>query len=192
MNKNFVFIVSHLQSGSKQVVHIMNKRDDFHIKIKKLNYKSPINVLKEIKKNKEKLICGAHLLFNQQFSSKELYKFCKFIFIIRSGKDAIEDMVKEKMPPQDAYRYYSFRLRRILEMAKCVPGALFLTHKNLTDKKGAKLIKNYLGAKSLFKKKKIKLLPVRTNFVPLELGQTADDCYSRYMEKFQELELLRV
>lgn len=186
----FIFIVSHLKSGSKYIVDIMNKRSDFYIETKKLNYKNPINAL-NIRKDKKKRICGAHLLFNYQFSSSEFYKFCKFIFIIRNG-NAVEDMIEKKMLPQNAYRYYSFRLGRILEMAKCLPGALFLTRENLMSKKGIKLMKNYLITKNLFRKDRIILPPVRAKTITSNITETSNSCYSRYMEQFQKLDLLRV
>ena len=182
----FVFIVSHLESGSEHIIDIMNKRKDIYIKTEKTNYKNPMNVLEERKKNKH--ICGAHLLFNHQFSSKEFYKFCKFIFIIRNG-DVIKDM---EMLPQNAYKYYSFRLGRILEMAKSAPGSLFLTRENLTSEKGVKLMRDYLEINNLFNKK-INFLPARANAeVPLEITETSDLCYSRYIKQFQKLDLLRV
>ena len=46
-----------------------------------------------------------------------------------------------------AKRYYCFRLRRLYEMAKKTPGAIFLTWDDIKSKKKLELVENYLNIK---------------------------------------------
>jgi hypothetical protein len=88
------------------------------------------------------------LNFNQQLSTKTAYEYCKFIYVIREPEYVINSLVKkDKMNFSFAKRYYCFRLRRLYEMAKKTPEAIFLTWDDIKSKKKLELVENYLNIK---------------------------------------------
>jgi hypothetical protein len=88
------------------------------------------------------------LNFNQQLSTKSAYEYCKFIYVIREPEYVLNSLIKkDKMNFSFAKRYYCFRLRRLYEMAKKTPEAIFLTWDDIKSKKKLELVENYLNIK---------------------------------------------
>ena len=69
------------------------------------------------------------LTLNYQLASPALYNLCKFIYVLR-GATSIEYIVDKGYSEECAFNYYTFRLRRIYELATKAPG-LLLTWENL-------------------------------------------------------------
>jgi len=83
--------------------------------------------------------------FNYQISTKNVYSSCKFIYVLRSPEQCIPQIISSfGYRPLCAVRYYTFRLRRICEMARNTPGAVLLTFDDLLNDRGADLINDYL------------------------------------------------
>jgi hypothetical protein len=93
--KKIVFICSHLCSGSSALYDAMNENPRIHgFKQNSLNaYESPFNLVtltnKTHKMNNASAIYMDELLKNYQFTSKESYSYCNFIYIVRSPEFTI-------------------------------------------------------------------------------------------------------
>jgi hypothetical protein len=148
--KKVVFIVSHLGSGSDELVRVLNENPRVIIHQSEQVYSHPDDLdwlfSQGHKLDNAAAIYGHHLLQNMFLTSESFYNICKFIYVIRPAKPSL-NIILNKYTPLTASRYYCFRLRRICEMAKRTPGAVFLTWQNLADNKFQPIIENYLNLK---------------------------------------------
>lgn len=153
--KKVLFLSSHLGSESDQLYVAFCDLLSIQGYKKENIYRSMQDVF-FLTERKHKLKTSArvymdHLLFNYQFSCKQAYENCKFIFIVREPEETIEFLVSNKLyNKKDAISYYLYRIRRICEMAKNSKDGLFLTHANLKNGKGIQEIKDYLNIKERF------------------------------------------
>lgn len=149
--KKIVFICSHQYSGSEILYQSLNR----HPRIQGYkgqvlgNYSSGLQLLTLTKQNHKcqnrSAIYMDEILFNFQISSKDAYKYCKFIYVLRKPEIPINFLIyKDRKKPSFAVLYYKFRVRRLCEMAKRTPGAIFLTYEQLCAGEGMDLIKEYL------------------------------------------------
>jgi hypothetical protein len=91
--KKVAFVVSHLGSGSDELVRILNENPRVIIHSTDRVYTHP-NDLDWLFEQGHKLdnataIYGNHLLHNASFASKSLYEICKFIYLIRPAKPSL-------------------------------------------------------------------------------------------------------
>ena len=101
------------------------------------------------KLNNRSSIYMDELLYNHQLSTKVAYKECKFLYILREPEPVLNFLVvREKRKLPFAARYYTYRLRRLYEMAKRTPGAVLLTWDDLIANRGISLLEEYLGLRS--------------------------------------------
>jgi len=137
-------------------------------------------------------IYGDHLLYNYQFYFKPLLKWCKFIYLIRNPKDALESILAEEeaYTPHTAFRYYAYRLRRICEMAKRTPGAVLLRWRDMVEGEANTLVRDYLKVNDLDLKKE-SADETSADSVPYEIIRKAEDCYERHFYYLKHLELRR-
>ena len=153
--KKVLFLSSHLGSESDQLYVAFCDLLSIQGYKKENIYRSMQDIF-FLTERKHKLKTSArvymdHLLFNYQFSCKQAYENCKFIFIVREPEETIEFLVSNKLyNKKDAISYYLYRIRRICEMAKNSKDGLFLTHANLKNGKGIQEIKDYLNIKERF------------------------------------------
>lgn len=149
--KKIVFVCSHLQSGSEGLCRAM----DLHPRIQLFptgTYTNPENLITLTKQphklNNRSSIYLNELMFNYELCTKAAYENCKFIYVVRPPENALGRIIeKEDMKISYAIRYYTYRLRRICEMAKRTPGAVFLTWDDLNNNRGIDLIDDYLELK---------------------------------------------
>jgi hypothetical protein len=97
------------------------------------------------------------LINNYDFTSKPLYKVCKFIYMVRTPQVPLATMVSRGVPLRGAENLYLFRLRRMCEMAVHTDGVL-LTYEDLVTKRAFPLLRNALELKS----------PLQENFSPFD------------------------
>jgi hypothetical protein len=149
--KKVIFICSHLFSGSNQLYAAMQQNPRIQgYKSKNLNnYESSMNIINLMscrhKANNNSAIFMDEINFNYQISTKNVYSSCKFIYVLRSPEQCIPQIISNfGYRPLNAVRYYTFRLRRICEMARNTPGAVLLTFDDLLNDRGADLINDYL------------------------------------------------
>ena len=153
--KKVLFLSSHLGSESDQLYVAFCDLLSIQGYKKENIYRSMQDIF-FLTERKHKLKTSArvymdHLLFNYQFSCKQAYENCKFIFIVREPEETIEFLVSNKLyNKKDAISYYLYRIRRICEMAKNSKDGLFLTHANFKNGKGIQEIKDYLNIKERF------------------------------------------
>lgn len=189
-----LFIASHLHSGSAEFISALNLNPRIDIKNLGLSYDHPTNLeylfSRGHKLNNSAAIYGDQILYNKDFSCKAFYKFSKFIYIIGSAKDTLEQILTNysELDELRATRYYCFRLRRLYEMARETPGAVFLTKENLSDPKASELIECYLGLTS-----SIPIIKLSENKsekqISYKLLTSAQDCYERYLFLFKQINL---
>lgn len=152
--KKIVLVCSHLYSGSSVLCDALNNHPRIQgFQFGKQNpYTSPLGLLnlsnKPHKMNNRSAIYMDELLKNQELSTKAAYKNCKFIYVVREPGPVLDFMVSnDRIKPIFAARYYSFRLRRLCEMAKRTPGAVLVTWEDLLTTRFLPMIEDYLELK---------------------------------------------
>lgn len=150
--KKVVFIVSHLCSGSDNLIEILNQNSRIKIQNSDILYDHPtaLDHLFDMghKVDNTAAIYGDHLLFNSSFSCKRLCDFCKFIYLVKRPDSTIGEIVAgHSYTEENAGKYYCFRLRRICEMIYKTPGPIvFLTWDDI-EAGGFDQIEEYLNLK---------------------------------------------
>lgn len=196
--KKVCFIVSHLGSGSLDLLDILNKNPKCSFENSLVEYDSPI-VLdwlfnKKHKTRNASAIYGDHLVYNMSISCKTLYEICKFIYVIRPARSSLNEIMATKgstYTEKTATNYYKFRLRRICEMAHRTPDAVLLTWDDLAKGTGFPIIEEYLGLKEQLKVEYYHFsLDSRNNFNE-NLITEAQDAYERYYYYLNNLKLRR-
>lgn len=189
--KNALFVISHLGSGSDDLVRTLNRNSRVMIyEIGGLyNHYSSLQSLFRLqhKTRDASAIYGDHLLYNTTFYCSNLYPHCKFIYVIASPKSAIPLIVEhKKYSPTAACRYYTYRLRRICEMAKRTSGSVLLKSESM--KRKMPLVENYLGLKEPLKfvrsenKSKVTL--------DTDVMSVAEESYERHLYFLSQQDLL--
>lgn len=195
--KRVAFVISHLGADSHALCEILdrNPRVQFFQTNAVYDY---INVIEALTSHPHKLNNAAavwldELLHNHYFAHKGLYKFAKFIYLIRDAKFTLNGIVKESWEANHLELYYTFRLRRIYEMARKTPGAVLLTHDDLITGRGFKVIEDYLNLKvpleldeSLFSKKRS-----HNPLLSSDNIERAQQTYERYLYLMRQMPISR-
>ena len=189
--KKVTFIASHIGSDSLDLIKIMNKNPRVFIHSSGNTYDS-VSSLDWLYSEGHKLdnasaIYGDHLLFNPQLSTKSLYSICNFIYVIRPARPSLHEIGK-KLSPKSALLYYTFRLRRLCEMAKRTPNAMLVLWQGLSNGDAFSKIENFLDLKDL-------LNPPHTSFVETKPEEVkyfdeAQDSYERHLYYLKHLDHL--
>lgn len=191
--KNVVFIVSHLHSGSNSLIQTLNENPRVHIQNTKLAYNHP-DVLRNLfslghKLDDSSAVFGDHILFNTDFSSNVFYDYAKFIYVVRDGRSTLENILSDERLNYDldkAVLYYSFRLRRMYEMATRTPKSIFLNYKQMYEEDNLKAIESYLDLKEPLKGREVEFADFK-----LSRSQTdrCQEVFEKYLFKFKNLNL---
>lgn len=196
--RNVVFITSHLLSGSDDMINLMNNHGRIDIRSPRLSYDHP-EVLEQLYKYGHKLnnsaaIYGDHLLFNKDFSSREFYKFIKFIYFVCSPRNFLNEILTRvpTITVFSACRYYCFRLRRMYEMALCTPGAVFLTADEFLDGKGTNLIEDYLELPTPLDFSNARIHHSAERPIDYKYVVEANRCFEKYHYCFKHINLLKL
>ena len=151
--KKICFISSHLHAGSFLLCRTLNENEQCQVHSAKGMYQVSsglelLNLTKTSHKHKQKNALFIYEnMFNHQISSDIVYQHCKFIYLVRRPEDAISEFLKNKVSLNYAINYYMYRLRRICEMCKKTPNAIFLTFDDLKNGIGFSEIETYLKLK---------------------------------------------
>lgn len=199
MPHNIVFVVSHLGSGSSGLVTILNENPRIDISNKNLSYEHP-SVLEYLFSLGHKLdntaaIYGDQILFNKDLGCRAFYDFSKFIYVIRPPKFTLNELVyqRNEYDESTAENYYAFRLRRMYEMARDTPGAVFLTWDDLRQGRGLNLIEEYLNLKTpLVSLPELFQDLTTSKVVAADVLKRTEDCYEKYLYYFRNLNLQQV
>lgn len=146
--KRFLFIISHLGSGSNIFCKILHENPRIQIYNSNIIYSHPVDLevlkAKQHKLNNSAAIWGEEILYNHHFNGKSLYPFCKFIYFIREAKSSLFEIIKSKEDVEYMINYYNYRLRRMYEMSRQTGGLLV----NCDDvEESFPLIQKYLNLK---------------------------------------------
>lgn len=185
--RKILFIMSHLESGSDILYNSLNFHQQVQgVKFLNTVYDNSLSIFyvtnRKHKLNNSSAIFMDELLYNYQFQTKAAYNFGKFIFILREAESALNLLVeKGYFPPLQAQRYYLYRLRRMCEMAKRVPGALVLNAYDIKHKKGSEVIADYLGLTTKFTYEDYEFVePKRLGLLPSHLVEEAEVAFEKY------------
>jgi hypothetical protein len=193
--KKVVFLVTHLGSGSEALTTILNQNPRVECHRTGLIFNS-YHALESFTAHEHKCRNSAAIwidehVFNYTFSCKDLLKTCKFIYVVRDGRGALEELVGVHGYDQSAaMRYYCYRLRRIAEMARRTKDAVLLTYDDLVRNEDIPLVEEYLNLKERLQMRAIK--PARTTSVSVKFVDTAQKCYERYLYKLRQMQLQAV
>ena len=190
--KNVVFIASHMGSGS----HILSKLLNLNPRIMSIKtnkvYQHPF-ALDNLTATPHKLRNAAaiyldELLFNHSLCCDYIFEICQFIYLVREPRETLNNILQDVgYHPYSAYHYYRHRLRRLYEMARKTPGAVFLTWEDVVSGSGLRLIENYLNLKE-------PIQPVTAdsskNLVHPFIVKAAEITYEKYLYKCRKLKLL--
>lgn len=183
--KNVCFIVSHLGSGSSDLVEVMNGNPRCSIQSSSVRYEWPGDLdwlfASPHKCRNSSAIYGDHLLFNTSLSCRNLYERCRFIYVVRPARASLNEIAKgRKYLPKFAARYYSFRLRRICETARRTADSLFLTWDDLASGRAFSAIEDYLGLKVQLKAEHRHFQACSGDEFDERLVSECEDAYERY------------
>ncbi|RTK96633.1 MAG: hypothetical protein EKK64_03350 [Neisseriaceae bacterium] len=187
--KKIVFLFSHAHSGSDALYKSLD--NTFLIqgfREKKINYLNSSSLIDLTslphKRDLRSAVYMDEILTNYSFYLKKDYNKCSFIYLIREPKETLSLMIKKsEKSPEFAVREYCFRLRRICEIARNTPGALFLTFKDLEKEDNIVLIENYLNLKEDLILTEELLSPCRAEkiYIKKELLEKAQTSYEKYL-----------
>jgi hypothetical protein len=147
--KKVIFVVTHNFSESEKLVYILNTHPRIRIKTTRATYNDPSDLSALFDDEVDLgIYYGDEILLNTSFQYKQFYKFCNFIYLIRPAKPTINLNLEYKLlAKRNVVKHYCFRLRRIYEMARRTPGAVFLTWNDCANGNGLPLIQDYLKLK---------------------------------------------
>lgn len=195
--KKVAFIVSHLGSGSDYLVDVLNNNPRCMIFNSNHVYDHPDSLEWLYKNHKLRGFSGAvhgdHLLFNHSFSCKNLYEYCKFIYVIRPPRQALNEILRfTRNTKENVVNYYRYRLRRICEMAKNTKNSVFLTYDELISEKNFDIIEKYLGLIHPLENQQVEgeNPPIENKFEEDEMKKV-EDCYERYYYYLNNLGIIR-
>lgn len=184
--KKVCFVVSHLGSGSGDLVEVLNGNPRCDIQSSSVRYASPDDLewlfARPHKCRDSSAVYGDHLLFNSSLSCRSMYDFCRFVYVIRPARQSLNEMSVLADSPRGRFaaRYYSFRLRRVCEMARRTPGALFLTWDDLSSGKAFPSLEEHLGLKVQLKAEHRHFKACLRDDFDERLINECQDAYERY------------
>jgi hypothetical protein len=176
-----LLICSHLESGSDLVVENL----DSGSKLRKLNASySTLNCLFLNKKNtvynKRPKVYFDHILYNHEFSCKELYKHVNFVYIIGNPKKTITNIVYDNVyNEKTALNYYCFRIRRIYEMIKRSKNCICFFDEEIYNSEIYNKIHKMLGIKDNLKIK-TKTKEKKETKINKKILDEAEEFYEKY------------
>lgn len=185
---NIVLICSHLESNSDNLVYNLNSGSKFQ----KLN--TTYNDVKCLTLNKPNFeyrkrpkVFFDHILYNYEFSCKELYKYINFIYVIGEPKKTLKNIVfKNIYDEKTAFNYYCFRLRRMYEMARRSKDPLILFDEDLKNPEIYDTIQNKLKIKD---KLKIKIKNQKKQEIKIDrkIIEESENFYEKYRYRIKNL-----
>ncbi len=189
---NVVFLTTHLHSGIFDLCEVLNSNLRIQIKNSGTVYKHPEDLDSlciNHKLSNSAAVYGDILFYNAGFACKPLFKCCKFIYLIKPANAVLNDLVRHnKYTPLTALRYYTFRLRRICEMAINTPGAVLTTFEEAMSGKSLPLIEEYLNLNEPLKPKNNKIIETE-NKIPLEINKKGEESFEKHLYYLRNLPL---
>lgn len=185
LRKMYLFIITHLGSGASLFSDSLSDHPRCH-HAHRDTYKSIHDLMRMKEYVPFQKIYFDKLTFNFQFSCPSLYKQCEFIYIVREPTSTLNYIYANKgYSESGSVLYYTYRLRRIYEMAYRTPRRMILTFDDLLTPRGLSSIQEHLGLRDEFKCD-YNPTPVDNN-VSLTCLQKAQTSYDYYLAKLMQL-----
>ena len=188
MNK-ILLIVSHLESGSESLVQNL----DSGVRLQRLNFNlySNLDCLSFKRPNteyrKRPKVYFDHILYNHEFSCKELFKYLNFVYVVGDPKKSLDSIVHNKIyDERTACNYYCFRVRRIYEMIKKSNGCLVFFDEDLQNDETYNKIHQMIGIKDKIKIKN-KTQDKKEIYIDRNIMSEAESFYEKYRYKIKSL-----
>jgi hypothetical protein len=188
MNK-ILLIVSHLESGS----NILIQNLDSGVRLQSLNFNlySNLDCLSFKRPNteykKRPKVYFDHILYNHEFSCKELFKYLSFVYVIGDPKKSLDNIVYNKTyDERTACNYYCFRVRRIYEMIKKSNNCLAFFDEDLQNDETYNKIHQMLGIKDKIKIKN-NTQDKKEIYIDRNIMSEAERFYEKYRYKIKSL-----
>lgn len=181
MNR-ILLLCSHLESG----VDILSENLNSGSKLQKLNGNyNTIDCLflkkENFQYNKRPKFYFDNILFNHEFSCKELFKYLSFVYLIGDPRKTITNIVYSKIyDEKTACNYYCFRVRRIYEMIKKSKNYIVFFDEDLLNKNIYKDIHDMLGVKD-----RLKIKNIQRNDKEIRLNKNNIDEVENFYEKYR-------
>lgn len=129
------------------------------------------------------------LLYNSSIQDRSIYPECKYIFVLRDPRDALNEMVATKnYNPRKAVDYYRFRLRRLHEIARKAPDSVLLTFADLESRRGSSVVSSYLNLPDPLDIPAVCGMGLE-NKLPLSLVEEATYAFEKYLYRMKSLGL---
>ncbi len=178
----FIFLMTHLGSGS----HILTKSLNLIPSVcctqtnKIYTHPTDLDNLRDYKQYAKTFI--ETVTHNHCVASKSFYDSCKFIYFINSPKQCFKE-IRKHYSPNSGMDYYSFRLRRMYELAHYTKHNLFLTYEQLAQEQYHESILKFIDIKKMpsFEYEKLN----EDNGIP-------DDRYQKYLSLFNRLNINKI
>jgi hypothetical protein len=188
MNK-ILLIVSHLESGSDVLVQSL----DSGVKLQRLNFNlySNLDCLSFKRPNteyrKRPKVYFDHILYNHEFSCKELFKYLNFIYVVGDPKKSLDNIVHNKTyDERTACNYYCFRVRRIYEMIKKSNDCLVFFNEDIHNDETYNKIHQMIGIKDKIKIKN-NIQDKKEIYIDRNIMSEAERFYEKYRYKIKSL-----
>lgn len=188
MNK-ILLIISHLESGSDALVQSL----DSGVRLQRLGYNlySNLDCLSFKRPNteyrKRPTVYFDQILYNHEFSCKELFKYLNFVYVVGDPKKSLDSIVYNKIyNERTACNYYCFRIRRIYEMIKKSNSGVVFFDDELQDGETYFKIHQMLGIKDKIKIKD-KAQDKKEIYIDRNIMGEAESFYEKYRYKIKSL-----
>jgi hypothetical protein len=194
--KKVALVVSHVASGSTALCQVLDKNPRVQWCRADIIYDHP-DTLEALTSQTHKLSNSAavwldDVLYNFYFTHKSLYQCCKFIYVVRDPRSTLNTLVRSRADAPGMLRYYTYRLRRICEMARRTPGAVLLTWDDMVTGRGFPLLEKYLYLKEPLVNDDSLWKPAQSNpNVTSAMLEHAQRSYERYLYYLRNLKLRR-
>ena len=187
--KKVCFVASHLLSGSSPLCESMNENPRVeHFRLAEwrpyTNMEAVTHdlLLRKHKNGSSAAVYLDELVKNYDLQTKDVYSWCKFVYVVRPARPTINLLVARKLyKPLAAVRYYCYRLRRLSEMSKRTGGVL-LTWDDLVTGRGLPLVESHLGLKRKLDLPDLEQIKGTSDvLVPFGVSEEAEQSYERYL-----------
>ena len=178
--RKVLFIASHLGSGSIDLFNLLKTQpriDGFHLNQTYDHITAIQKLISQIhKEDNSAAIYMDELLYNHSLTYKDLYKTCKFIYLIKVPSVVLSNIVihQPDYSLESASSYYCFRLSGLHYSFQKTSDVIFLD--GLDD---LSLIENYLGLDLDFN--------FSTSSVDVGDVEECQKCYEKYLDKFRHI-----
>lgn len=150
-----IFVATHVGAGGSMLAEMISanrrigriRRDNTQV------YTDPIALdyaqRKTLETNPDARMFVDRIVFNHEFAHESFYDDCLFVFLVREPEATLNHLVGLGYTPAAAARYYSYRLRRLCEMARRAKHKVVATWDELVSKEALPEIKRLIGMKEL-------------------------------------------